>query len=351
MDPREGLSIANIVFYIPCLFIAGWVSFLHGFGRQSGWIFMVILALVRIVGSICQIVSESSPSESIDEAWIILSSVGLSPLILAMLGLLARVHASMSPVSPLSPKIFRLLAVVPLVALILAIVGGSDEASTSDPSKVSSGLSLVRAALVIFMVVFLVLAAITLATFLRLRSVSAGEERILYALALSIPFIFVRLIYSLIVDFAGNSRFNLITGDVVIQGCMASLMEYVVVILYLSAGLVAPRIAKSHAQPSIGLQETGYSGQESGRTTSQYAERQFNQPTYDVRYQRRAGEAAPTQQYTETKPQYTPIGRHGRKQRRVQGPTIGIFAFTYQMAKSWEQWATLVLGQYALIAA
>ncbi|MCJ1385681.1 hypothetical protein MMC17_008804 [Xylographa soralifera] len=225
----------------------------------------------------------------------------------------------MSPVSPLPPKIFRLLGIVPLVAVILAIVGGSDEAS-SDPSTVSSGLTLVRAGVIVFMVIFIIFAAITLATFLRLRSISAGEERILYALALSIPFIFVRLIYSIIVDFAGNSQFNLITGDVVIQGCMASLMEYIVVILYLAAGLVAPHIARSHAQPSMGLQETGYSGQQSGQTTSQYTEQQSNQPTHNLRDQRGAGQTASDQQYVDTKPQYTSGGRQGRKQRRVQGP-------------------------------
>ena len=92
MEPREGLSIANLVFYIPCLFIAAWVSFRHGFSRQSGWIFIFLLSIIRIVGSICQIVSVSSPGESIDEAWIILSSVGLSPLLLAMLGMLVRVY-------------------------------------------------------------------------------------------------------------------------------------------------------------------------------------------------------------------------------------------------------------------
>ena len=173
---------------------------------------------------------------------------------------------------------FRLLGIVPIVAVILAIVGGSDEAS-SKPSTASSGVTLVKAAVIIFMVIFIIFAAITLATFLRLRSVSAGDERILYALALSIPFILVRLIYSIIVDFSHNPQFNLITGNVVIQGCMSSLMEFIVVILYLTAGIVAPRIAKSHAQPSVDLQETGYSGQQSGQTTSQYTEQQPNQPS------------------------------------------------------------------------
>jgi len=309
MDPREGLSIANLVFYVPCLCIAAWVTFRHGFSRQAGWIFLILLAFIRVLGSICQIVSVNSPSESIDEAWIILSSVGLSPLLLAMLGLLVRVHQNMSPASPIHPMIFRILAVAPIIAVILAIVGGSQEAENSDPSKVSTGTSLVQAGVIIFMVTFLIFAAITLATFLRLRSISVGEQRVLYAVALSIPFIFVRLIYSIIVDFAGNSQFNLITGDVVIQACMASLMEFIVVILYLGAGLVAPKIAKSNVQPSVALAETGYTGQQAGQqytgqTNSQYTQQQSNP-------------SSPDQQYMNTKPQNTSGGRRGR---RVQGP-------------------------------
>ncbi|MCJ1392954.1 hypothetical protein MMC18_005826 [Xylographa bjoerkii] len=212
----------------------------------------------------------------------------------------------MVPASPIRPTIFRLLGLAPIIAVILAIVGGIDESDNSDPSKVSSGITLVKAGVIIFMVTFLVFAIITLATFSRLRCILAGEERALYALALSIPFIFVRLIYSIIVDFADNPQFNLITGNVVIQGCMASLMEFIVVILYLCAGLVLPTIAKSNVQPSMGLEETRYSGQQSGQqytgqTNSQYTQQQSNQP-------------APNQQYVNTKPQYTSGGRRGRRQ-------------------------------------
>jgi len=88
---REGLSIGTLIFYLPALFITSYVAYKHGFGRQAGWIFLLLLALVRIIGSICEIVSVSSPSQSVITAFVILSSVGLSPLILAMLGLLKRV--------------------------------------------------------------------------------------------------------------------------------------------------------------------------------------------------------------------------------------------------------------------
>ena len=99
---REGLNIAELIFYIPVLFVAGFVAFRHGFGRQAGWIFLLLLSLIRIIGSIMYIVSVTSPSVSVIEGYTILASVGLSPLILAMLGLLKRVYARSLQTNPLA---------------------------------------------------------------------------------------------------------------------------------------------------------------------------------------------------------------------------------------------------------
>ena len=244
----------------------------------------------------------------------------------------------MSPPSPIQPNIFRLLGLVPIVAVILAIIGGIDQ-SSSKPSTVSSGVTLVRAGVILFLVIFIIFAAITLATFLKLRALSSGEERLLYALALSIPFILVRLIYSVIVDYAGNPQFNLVTGDVVIQACMASLMEFIVVILYLSAGLVAPKIARSNMEPLVSQGETGYNGQQSGRQHIGQENQECQcclvqpvlkymlilNPAYPL-HNHREGEhagsapqyAAPSQQYMDMKPQYTQGGRRSRRRGPIR---------------------------------
>ncbi|MCJ1471674.1 hypothetical protein MMC13_000314 [Lambiella insularis] len=303
IDSREGLSIAELVFYVPGLFLAAFVAFRHGFGRESGWIFLVILSLIRIIGSICEIVSVSSPSQGVDECYIILASVGLSPLILAMLGLLKRVHQSMSTGSFLPPRILNLLGIIPIVALILAIVGGTDQ-SSSNPGTVSTGVTLSRVGVVLFMVVFVVLALITLATFFKFRSITSGEDRVLIAIALAVPFLFVRLIYSLLANFSGNPDFNFVTGNVVIEACMDSLMEFVVVILFLGAGLLAPKIPKSNVRPGIAYEEAGMASQGSV------------QPVYSMNEQRPV-----RQEYMDTSP-HKPQGyeRGGRRGRRSRGP-------------------------------
>ena len=91
LDSRGGLALAELIFYTPALFVAVLVAVRHGYNRNAGWIFLVLLSLVRIIGSICQLVAQNKPSTGVIEASIILSSVGLSPLILAMLGILSRV--------------------------------------------------------------------------------------------------------------------------------------------------------------------------------------------------------------------------------------------------------------------
>ncbi|MCJ1250288.1 hypothetical protein MMC30_007514 [Trapelia coarctata] len=245
---REGLSIGTLIFYLPALFIASFVAYKHGFGRQAGWFFLILLALARIIGSICEIASVSSPSRGVITAFVILSSVGLSPLILAMLGLLKRVQEGMANGPSVPPAVFNFLTLAPIAGLVLAIIGGTDLAST-DPSNVAPGHTLTRAAIIIFLVVFIILSMITIFTFFFLRSISPGEHRILYAVALSIPFLLVRLIYSLLANFDSGTTFSLSAGNVVVQAFMATIEEFVVVALYLAAGILAPKIARADVQP------------------------------------------------------------------------------------------------------
>ncbi len=90
LDARGYISIVELILYVPCLLVGVIVCARHGFSRSSGWIFLVILCLIRIIGSVCNIVSYGSPSENLYETIAILDSVGISPLLLATLGILTR---------------------------------------------------------------------------------------------------------------------------------------------------------------------------------------------------------------------------------------------------------------------
>jgi len=75
----------ELLIYLPALFVAGIVCSRHGFGRSSGWIFVLVLCLVRIVGAGCQLATYSSETTGLLEAVVILDSIGISPLLLATL--------------------------------------------------------------------------------------------------------------------------------------------------------------------------------------------------------------------------------------------------------------------------
>lgn len=87
---RGGISILELIVYFPSVFLSTWIASRHGLGRSSGWIFLVVFTVVRIVGAACQLDSESNHSKGVITAAVICSSIGLSPLILTCIGLLSR---------------------------------------------------------------------------------------------------------------------------------------------------------------------------------------------------------------------------------------------------------------------
>ena len=92
-DARGGVSVVELVIYAPSLVVAAILCSRHGFGRSSGWIYTLILCLIRIIGACCQLASYHDQSSGLLKTTIILDSVGLSPLLLATLGLLSRWYA------------------------------------------------------------------------------------------------------------------------------------------------------------------------------------------------------------------------------------------------------------------
>ena len=162
----------------------------------------------------------------------------------------------MAPQRGLSPNLFHLLSIPIIAALVVAIIG-IDDINSSKPATVDSGEHLAHAAIIIFLVDFLLQVGVTILSFLNIGSVSKGEKRILLAVAIGIPFIFVRLLYSILSYFITSSAtFSPFDGNVIVQGLMSVLEEFVAVILFLGAGLLAPKIARSEVQSGQDVRAT-----------------------------------------------------------------------------------------------
>jgi len=86
------IAIAEICVYAPIFLLTLVTVFRHGMGKQLGWIYLTIFCLIRLVGAGFKIASDNDPTNTTDLEWAtILSSIGLSPLLMASLGLLKRV--------------------------------------------------------------------------------------------------------------------------------------------------------------------------------------------------------------------------------------------------------------------
>ena len=159
----------------------------------------------------------------------------------------------------LPERIFNFLSTPMLVGLILAIVGGVKEATADDAAR-NSGKSLTKAAIVIFMIAFVIQSAITAYTFAKIRAIARGETVLAFAVAASIPFVFVRCIYSLLAVFSNNPSFGILSGDVFVRAFMSIFEEFVTVIFYLVAGLMVGKVADREAQAGHYQSKAKYSG-------------------------------------------------------------------------------------------
>jgi hypothetical protein len=86
LDGSGKLSIAELAIYLPLLFLALFSLFKHGWHGVLGWLYLAVFCGLRIVGSALLINSEKEGTTS--TAGQTISGVGLSPLILALAGVL-----------------------------------------------------------------------------------------------------------------------------------------------------------------------------------------------------------------------------------------------------------------------
>jgi hypothetical protein len=143
---------------------------------------------------------------------------------------------------------FRLLQLLITVGLILCIVGGT---SSTSSAGVYQPQTTTKAGVVLYLIAFTALGLIAAVTTHWLSNAPSDEKRLVWAVIIALPFILVRLIYSLISIFSHNHHFNLVSGSVVILVVMAVLEEMAVVSLYLVIGWKSNTLTSSNRGPIV----------------------------------------------------------------------------------------------------
>jgi len=251
---RNGVSIGEIILYIPALAVAILLSIRHGFGRSAGWYFLIILSLARIIGPSMELATISQPTNtSLYVGSAILQNVGFSPLLLASFGLLGRALASInrSYHTFVKATMIKTVGIIIIVGLILGIVGGVQAGNAFSSSGTYHPGTLNKVGAVLMIVAFIALVLFTILTSFSISHAEAGEKRLLLVVAASLPFLLARLIYLILYTFTQNQMYNVLEGSVTVLLCMALIEEYLVLIAYEAVGLtlrVVPKLPTGSQQ-------------------------------------------------------------------------------------------------------
>ncbi|KIY02967.1 uncharacterized protein Z520_01432 [Fonsecaea multimorphosa CBS 102226] len=236
----EILDILELLFFVPALIASAYVVYKQGIRKRLGWRFLIMICLFRLVGAITSLIAVRHPSSGLTITYDVMNSFGLSAIISTALALLDRVEDGMAS-HGLHHQIFQLLHLPSLVGIILSVVGSTDLFSDSH-SNVSTGFTLLKTAICLFLVVFVADILITGHCFLKISHVLPGERGLLFAVALALPFMAVRMIFSLLCVFANDpkwfSSWSLEWTAILIHAIFGVLMEAIIVTIFIVAGFI-----------------------------------------------------------------------------------------------------------------
>ncbi|KLO19997.1 hypothetical protein SCHPADRAFT_816698 [Schizopora paradoxa] len=255
LDQRGDIAIAEIVFYVPILVCALLLTLRHGFGRQAGWIFLFTFSIVRIVGGAIHIAAEevTPPKTGLFIAAFAIESAGVAPLLLCTSSWLqTRVNHPL-----FYPHVFRLVRIVLVVAFALAIVGATN-ATSSNANDRTTGATLRKVGGIIILACFIFMAFVHVLLWTYKSRLYTRHRTLLLGISTALPFLLVRCIYSVLSAFSpvssfgpvtssslpaqhnSLSKFNSFSGSWQIFLVMSLVMEYAVVLIYLTVGAVTP---------------------------------------------------------------------------------------------------------------
>lgn len=244
----------ELVVYIPIIATSLFLVIRHGFHRRAGWIFLLIFGIVRVVGASMHIASEGDPTSiALHVGYSILEGAGMSPLLLATIGFLSTAAANGLDRNPKLSRNLHLLGLVASIALVLTIVGGTKAGTAKSASDLNSANNLRHIGVIIFVVLFFLVCALTGFFWGNLDMVMKNRRKLLLAITISLPFLAVRILYSVLSSYAPTtipgsppsppnslSKFNSVTGDWGIYLFMAVIMEFIVVLTYTITGILTP---------------------------------------------------------------------------------------------------------------
>ncbi len=237
---RNGVVIGQLAFYIPSFFIGVFLTIRHEF-HTTGWLDIALFSLIRVIGSGMQVGTINNPtSTGLYTGSSILASIGVAPLVACALGLLNRLNESITQRhhhTILDQNLFRVIQTGNIVGLILGIVGGVKSGHNYGQTGVYTvqTITKVGTGLIIGAFAFVVLIDIYLIS--HVKYAKPGMKRLLLGVSLALPFLTVRVAYSILTSYTTDVAFHLIGGDTTDWLCVAVIEEVGFIVIVCAVGL------------------------------------------------------------------------------------------------------------------
>ncbi|KAK0384153.1 hypothetical protein NLU13_8242 [Sarocladium strictum] len=243
------VALVELGFYVPALLAAFIVCSRHGFSRSSGWYYTFTLCLIRAIGAVCQLVTIAKPdSLGLIKTVLVLNHIGLTPLLLATLGMLSRlvdwINFKLDP-PLLTVKHFRLAQLFVLLGAVFGIIGISQATSTSSVSTWSRVAVLCYAATYLLLVFFFVRSA-SYVSYL-----PDSEHLLTPVITMALPLVLARLVYQLLLVFVNRGPFSRNDRHVAPSIAMSVAEEMLVVLMFLALGLKLRKLSEAEQGPIL----------------------------------------------------------------------------------------------------
>ena len=249
MDAHGILAAVELALYV-LLLVPSIINVVNFIGQgQTGWLFVLLFVLVKITGAAILLhlktTPDSPPSISIQVTVQILYNIALGPLLSGTLSFVnnsilrdtddrsnniqssRKRNKSRFQGSP--SRRLRLAHLLIIAGLVLGIMGGVDRAPKSstgqiDPNDYNHGATYLKASAFLFLGGIIAVSLGLLSSWGEFRTFRKLERYSTVAAALSLPLIFVRLVYSFLSSFNldtttsehHRTTFNMFTGSWVV---------------------------------------------------------------------------------------------------------------------------------------
>ncbi|KAK6001685.1 hypothetical protein QM012_002175 [Aureobasidium pullulans] len=235
---HDSIGTADLVIYAVLILPTIYCLFRHARYGILGWAYLVVFCSLRIIGGALSISNGQGIAAKI------ISSVALSPLLLAATGLLHEVRVRGNSHIDLKLEWIVVLVVHMIVGagVALTAVGisgiSSTNSSANDMTFIKAGVAL----LTFSWVFILILAVFTM-------TLAAYRHTLLFCTVFAVPWIGVRVIYTLVAFTTQRISLNPITGTLAVRVVLGLVPELIATLSFLAGGLLDPPQSRRQKYP------------------------------------------------------------------------------------------------------